>query len=329
MDFGHIESQLEQIEQVSQTRLQEKESLEQRAARLQEGIHQLKEDIELLQSLNECKKKQEEEKIALEQKLDDCRCRVSQLESSLQELTDQTRESEEVLTALDQFGENVEEGMTVLKERKTLIEKCADRLHSLMERLGLTASGRASNDSREHGDEANSERERVTFCENVELVRDRVADGQYFSRGNHADSFLEYWENLDSFTFQAAAQPEVLYVKARDIEGVYLNDREVQNPEGFWTRNGLPGRSEESFRERASHVEAVKSRLDSGDSLEQLLEDPILGGAAGSYFDSPIRVTRCGDFYVFQGDGRHRTLAAQSVDGYLPVRVTGDYVKKG
>ena len=53
MDFGHIESQLEQMEQVSLTRLQEKESLEQRAARLQEGIHQLKEDIELLQSLNE------------------------------------------------------------------------------------------------------------------------------------------------------------------------------------------------------------------------------------------------------------------------------------
>ena len=68
--------------------------------------------------------------MAVEQKLEDCRCRVSQLENSLQELTDQTRESEEILTSLDQFGENVEEGMTVLKERKTLIEKCADRLHS-------------------------------------------------------------------------------------------------------------------------------------------------------------------------------------------------------
>ena len=36
---------------------------------------------------------------------------------------------------------------------------------------------------------------------------------------------------------------------------------------------------------------------------------------------------RNGDYYVFQSDGRHRTLAAQSLDTYIPVLVTGSYTR--
>lgn len=333
MDIGNIESQIENIEQEADSKIKEKEALEIQVAHLQDAISRLIEDVELSQTVSERMSEQEKEKRAVEQELDSFRERVGQIETELQELALQASGSEEVLSALIQFGEDVEEGLAILEERQRLIEECTLQLQAVIERLGADhveyASKLGTNHTQPRYNTSDSSRNSESyFCENVELMQDRLCDSRFFSMGNHAEGFRKYWDNIDKYKYEESQQPETLYVKARDIEGVYLNDREVQNPDGFWTRYGLAGRSKERIIEKARNIPAVKAKLESGMKVDDLIHDPVLGDSASSYFGNPIRVTRCGDFFVFQGDGRHRTLAAQSIDGYIPVVVTGKYVMK-
>ena len=60
-------------------------------------------------------------------------------------------------------------------------------------------------------------------------------------------------------------------------------------------------------------------------SLDELSQNPVLDDTIRSYYNNPVQVAQVGSYYVFQSDGRHRTLAAQSLDTYIPVLVTGSY----
>lgn len=94
-----------------------------------------------------------------------------------------------------------------------------------------------------------------TFGSNLAFVQDRLSAERYFSRGNHYEEYRDYWEN-GNYTFSRNENPELVYVRARDIEGVYLSDRELGNPEGFWTRNGREGWSRETLNdENGNEVE--------------------------------------------------------------------------
>ena len=57
----------------------------------------------------------------------------------------------------------------------------------------------------------------------------------------------------------------------------------------------------------------------------ELSQNPVLDDTIRSYYNNPVQVAQVGSYYVFQSDGRHRTLAAQSLDTYIPVLVTGSY----
>lgn len=166
----------------------------------------------------------------------------------------------------------------------------------------------------------------MTFGSNLAFVQDRLSAERYFSRGNHYEEYRDYWEN-GNYTFSRNENPELVYVRARDIEGVYLSDRELGNPEGFWTRNGREGWSRENILRRASHIQDVRQNTESGMSLDELSQNPVLDDTIRSYYNNPVQVAQVGSYYVFQSDGRHRTLAAQSLDTYIPVLVTGSYTR--
>ena len=62
-------------------------------------------------------------------------------------------------------------------------------------------------------------------------------------------------------------------------------------------------------------------------SMYELSQNPVLDDTIRSYYNNPVQVAQVGSYYVFQSDGRHRTLAAQSLDTYIPVLVTGSYTR--
>ena len=80
-------------------------------------------------------------------------------------------------------------------------------------------------------------------------------------------------------------------------------------------------------RRRASHIQDVRQNTESGMSLDELSQNPVLDDTIRSYYNNPVQVAQVGSYYVFQSDGRHRTLAAQSLDTYIPVLVTGSYTR--
>lgn len=164
-----------------------------------------------------------------------------------------------------------------------------------------------------------------TFGSQIQLVQDRLSNERYFSRGEHFEEYRDFWENGD-YSYTRYDNPEIVYVRARDIEGVYIWDRERENPQGFWTRNGTRGWSRENIMRRASHIEDVRQNIDAGFSIEDLEDNPELNETIGSYYREPVQVASLGSFYVFQSDGRHRILAAQTL-AYIPVLITTRYTQ--
>lgn len=163
-----------------------------------------------------------------------------------------------------------------------------------------------------------------TFGSQIQLVQDRLSNERFFSRGEHFEEYREFWENGD-YSYTRHDNPEIVYVRARDIEGVYIWDRERENPQGFWTRNGTRGWSRENIMRRASHIEDVRQNIEDGFNIDELEGNPELNETIGSYYREPVQVASLGSFYVFQSDGRHRILAAQTLDAYIPVLITTSY----
>ena len=166
------------------------------------------------------------------------------------------------------------------------------------------------------------------FAPDVEIKQDKLNSERYYSGGDHYDEYSEFWksggENTHPYT--PSNKSDITYVKARDIEGVYLWDNDVQNPEGFWTRWGRSGHSQESIMNKASLISEIRDKLDAGVPVEVIEADPRLKDAYGSYFGSPVEVNKVGNFYAFIEDGRHRTIAAQSLDVEIPVIIKGEYI---
>ena len=166
------------------------------------------------------------------------------------------------------------------------------------------------------------------FAPDVELEQDRLNDSRYFSKGDHFEEYRDFWENGSDYELVRSDSPEVSYVRAKDVEGVYLSDSEVQNPNGFWTRNGRDGWTQDNIMNKASRISEVRTKLDAGMTLDEIAADPAFTDTVNSYFSSPIEVEKVGDFYTFVSDGRHRTIAAQSIDAEIPVIIKGEYVHR-
>lgn len=165
----------------------------------------------------------------------------------------------------------------------------------------------------------------------VQLAADEMSSDRFFSKGNRYEEFKKYWEGNSDYTYEKCEKRRV-YVKARDIEGVYLNRNEAENMDRFWTRFERSGYSKEKILSDASKIQTVKDRVASGEKLKDLRNDSELKDTVKNYYGDGegdlIKVVKCGQMLIFSGDGRHRTVAAQYLDTYIPVEIIGEYVKK-
>ena len=136
------------------------------------------------------------------------------------------------------------------------------------------------------------------FDNTTPVSQDTMASDRYFARGNHYDEYQQFWESGgDGYTYSKVDNPQVELVKARDIEGVSLNQTEMDNPAEFWNKR----------YSKADYVDYVTN---------------------GNISNNPVEVTKVNDsFYYFEGDGRHRILTAQELDIDIPVIIKGLYTK--
>ena len=130
------------------------------------------------------------------------------------------------------------------------------------------------------------------------MGQDKFSSQRYYSKGEHYDEFTEFWESGGrEYSYVNVENSQVEYVSAKDIEGVFLNDTEVKNPSVFWNKR----------YSRSEYLEYVSN---------------------GGINNNPVEVTKVNNsFYYFNGDGRHRIIAAQELNINIPVIIKGLYVK--
>lgn len=159
------------------------------------------------------------------------------------------------------------------------------------------------------------------------LENSEMSGDKYFVKSTNYDKFSHFWQNSDQYSF--ADMKEIRTVNARDIEGIYLNENEALDSHLFWNRNQeYEIDSETYFMEVATHIPEVRMRLEAGESVESIRNNPKLKTCYDYYFDSPIEVYAVDDYYYFAHAGRHRCMAAQKLGYDIPVKVIGKYERK-
>ena len=181
----------------------------------------------------------------------------------------------------------------------------------------------------ETGDEEVTENQKRGNWDGMETVSPSNGNGWTVLPGNHFDEYSDIYNNYGDHprTSIPKEEQEFKTVNPADIEGVYLGETDIEDPSRFWNmHNG----SKEDWMDTASHIPEVQSRLDGGETLQSLLDDDRLGRCAQAYFNpdssKAIEVDEMpGGGYMFNGDGRHRIIAARNYGYDIPVKVIGRY----
>lgn len=164
-----------------------------------------------------------------------------------------------------------------------------------------------------------------------EAVQSSVNQG-WTVAGRHYQEYQEYLKNEDQYE-KANVPPRICTVNLDLVEGINLSEWDIQNPDRFWKMRNK-NYSFESYREIASRIPDVKRELAAGRPLQEIYHDPDekLRLCANLYFkpkavDSPS-LSKVDDFYILNGEGRHRLLAAWSLGYSFPMEVRTQYVRK-
>lgn len=116
------------------------------------------------------------------------------------------------------------------------------------------------------------------------LPIERMANGSWGVISACHEAYDVYSRNDDDYTYENFDAFEIRTINAREIAGIdMISDREINNPQSFWGRSGG---TYESFEAIARLIPEVQERIDSGDSLSNLMSDDLSNQeqiASGNY----------------------------------------------
>ena len=146
-----------------------------------------------------------------------------------------------------------------------------------------------------------------------------------FIKGDHFDLYANDRLHADDLQHFSYPKHRTIEISPSSIEGIHLGKNEVENPSLFWSQHAHGWGTSDSFKQIASHIPEVKQRLEAGEPLADIQEDPNIGECASIYFANKPKVYECDGYYEFDSNGRHRILAARELGYDIPVDVIGYY----
>lgn len=137
MEIDGIIVRMKDIEQEAFHLVEQREELQSREQNLQYAISCIREDVEISLLLQEKHDDMSISQESLENHFHSLAERVHEVEVMLQGSEEQLQESEAVLRELENDGEDVEAGRTILEKRKRLLETCWLELKQVKGQLGF------------------------------------------------------------------------------------------------------------------------------------------------------------------------------------------------
>ncbi len=142
--------------------------------------------------------------------------------------------------------------------------------------------------------------------------------------GTGYSSYMDMYNNYDSYELSTQGYgfndpPVIEVIDPAAVEGIDLHSGDMNI---FWSHHN---KSWDRYSALASKIPQVQSALNSGVSLDELINDPELGACASQYFNpaNMPQVYKGDGYYEFIDDGRHRILAARVHGLKMPVRIRG------
>ena len=167
------------------------------------------------------------------------------------------------------------------------------------------------------------------FLGGIPAVQDRWVRSGWTVHGPGEAAYTDFRNDMAAYDIISYAEPVTKTVNPALIEGMVWHPDELRRPDRFWSQHKRGG-TEQSVREIADRIPAVKAALDAGANLEDLARDPELGPCTEIYFatDRPdaLILLEAENFYFFQGNGRHRAIAARLAGQEIPARIIGRIV---
>ena len=158
----------------------------------------------------------------------------------------------------------------------------------------------------------------------------KYQNGDSVVKGDNFEQYMSDYYDSENFTYESLGDNAVVEtISPSKIEGIHLGTTEIEDSGRFWGQHERSG-TEDSFKEIASHIPEVKSKLGAGQSLSDIRSDPSLSKCVDIYFDpSNIPcVVKSNGYYEFDSNGRHRILAARELGYDIPVKVIGIRTRK-
>lgn len=188
MDFHDLVNSERELEEKGEKLLEKKSEVESRIDLLEKAVQKLSDDIQISGVLQNREQQTKEEKEESLVKITQFQNEIDNFMEQIQEEMEDQKSSKSTLQSLEEMGEDVSDGKSILKDREEAMLETEKRLKDLAQKLGLQAdsllnSEKSSESSREENkvekvDQNEKEQQKNTFLQesNVDTsIKSKIA----------------------------------------------------------------------------------------------------------------------------------------------------------